>query len=247
MIQRINILNQIGRFTELQFDAGEQGNFAKLNVINAKNATGKSTLCDVLRSMTTGQAAYLLGRKRLNATTNPEIVVALAGGPPTQTVRFQNDTWQNLEATPNVQVFDERFVADNVLVGHHINVDQRRNLYGFVIGAQGIALRQAVDMAEAALARSTQTINSSRGALQRLIPEGRTIETFKPLPVVEEVDHEIQKAANALERAAHIRTANPFHNPQMTRDQLKQLEDDFWAADNLRFKSRGNQDIHAFR
>ena len=44
MIRRINILRQVGRFTELRSDTGEPGNFAKLHVVYAHNATGDDHL-----------------------------------------------------------------------------------------------------------------------------------------------------------------------------------------------------------
>ncbi|MFZ4524912.1 MAG: hypothetical protein ACOYOE_05010 [Chlorobium sp.] len=134
MIKRFNTLKRIGRFTELSCSGGLENDFAKLNVIYASNACGKSTLCDVFRSMTTGDKAYIMGRKRLDATADPEIVVALEGSTPPQTVRFQNGAWQNRDACPSIHIYDDRFVAENVLIGHHINLDQRRNLYGLVIG-----------------------------------------------------------------------------------------------------------------
>ena len=105
MIKKINILKHVGRFAEFRCDDGERGNFAKLNVVYAKNASGKSTLCDVLRSMSTGESAYLDGRKRLNATTDPKIVVTLEGGPTSQTVRFQNGTWHNSKFAPKIHRF----------------------------------------------------------------------------------------------------------------------------------------------
>ena len=162
MIKRINRLLRTGRFIQLASERGEQGDFSKFNVIYADNASGKSTLCDVLRSMSTGEATYVMGRKRLDATADPEIVIAISALPQPQTIRFQAGVWQNVEASPSIHIYDDRFVAENVLVGHHINVDQRRNLYGLIIGAQAIALKEAVDQAEHNLNSASTAVRTWR-------------------------------------------------------------------------------------
>ena len=69
-----------------------------------------------------------------------------------------------------IHVYDDRFVAENVFIGHHISVDQRRNLYGLVIGDQAIALKQAVDTAEQQLSNATTAFNTAQSASPGLYP-----------------------------------------------------------------------------
>jgi wobble nucleotide-excising tRNase len=206
MIKRINTLKRVGRFIELRSSHGAEHDFADLNVIFASNASGKSTLCDVLRSMTSGEPAYVVGRKRLDAGNDPEIVVTLEGANPPQVVRFQNGAWTSSAATPTIHIYDDRFVAENVLVGHHINVDQRRNLYGLVIGAQGIALKQAVDDAEVSLTAASSVSKNAETALKNLIPQGQNIETFRNVSEIPEVDQQISSAKDALASAAQTQS-----------------------------------------
>jgi hypothetical protein len=87
-----------------------------------------------------------------------------------QTVRFQNGQWHERDMCPPIHVYDDRFVADNVFIGHHISVDQRRNLYGLVIGDQAIALKQAVDTAEGQLSSATNALSTAQSNLNGLIP-----------------------------------------------------------------------------
>lgn len=219
MIKRINTLKRVGRFIELQSAAGADHDFAELNVVFASNAAGKSTLCDVLRSMTSGEAAYVVGRKRLGAGNDPEIVVSLDGANPPQVVRFQNGAWANGAASPKIHVYDDRFVAENVLVGHHINVDQRRNLYGLVIGDQGIALKQAVDAAEAQLTTAGHNARDAEATLRGLLPQGQSIEPFRTLPEVADVDQQITTAKEALSSAAQTKSkADAIRQRQSLRD-----------------------------
>jgi len=206
MIKRINTLKRVGRFIELHSAPGADHDFVELNVVFASNAAGKSTLCDVLRSMTSGEAAYVVGRKRLDAGNDPEIVVSLDGAIPAQVIRFQNGAWANGAASPKIHVYDDRFVAENVLVGHHINVDQRRNLYGLVIGARGIALKQAVDVAEAQLAATGHNTRDAEATLRGLLPQRQSIESFRTLPMVADVDQEITSGKEALASATQTKS-----------------------------------------
>jgi wobble nucleotide-excising tRNase len=206
MIKRINTLKRVGRFIELHSAAGADHDFAELNVVFASNAAGKSTLCDVLRSMTSGEAAYVVGRRRLDAGNDPEVVVSLDGTTPPQIVRFHNGAWANGAACPKIHVYDDRFVAENVLVGHHINVDQRRNLYGLVIGARGIALKQAVDDAEAQLTAAGNNAREAEATLRGLLPQGHSIDSLRPLPEVADVDQQITAAKATLVSAIQTKS-----------------------------------------
>ncbi|NTU58609.1 MAG: AAA family ATPase [Chlorobiaceae bacterium] len=217
MIKRINVLKRVGRFTSLNPTQGHEGDFSKLNVIYANNACGKSTLCDVLRSLGTGNPAYIIGRQRFGSTEQPEIIITCDGtGGPT-TVRFQRGIWLNRGTCPPIYIYDDRFVSENVIIGHHINVDQRRNLYGLVIGDQAISLQQAVDNAEQSLTNSTASFTSARDNLTLLLPAGYTIEPFRSLAQIQGVDSqietvtgEIRTAEQTIAKADSIRARRPI-------------------------------------
>src|SRR5678815_4707059 len=81
MIRRITKLKNIGLFAELRSRGGNQNEFTKLNVIYALNACGKTTLCDVFRSLGTGNPDYIHGRKRFRSTNAIEIEFLLDGSP----------------------------------------------------------------------------------------------------------------------------------------------------------------------
>jgi wobble nucleotide-excising tRNase len=198
MIKRIKVLKGVGRFSALNPTRGTEGDFSSLNVIYANNACGKSTLCDVFRSLDIGNPAYVIGRKRLGSDVQPEIVVLLEGG---QVIRFQDAQWHERDNCPPIHVYDDRFVAENVFIGHHISVDQRRNLYGLVIGDQAITLKQAVDTAEQQLSNATTMLNTAQSSLTRLIPTGYTIDSFRNHASVDDVDTKIAEATSDLRTA----------------------------------------------
>ena len=198
MIKRIKTLKHVGKFVTLKCDRGDPGDFSKLNIIFAKNASGKSTLCDVLRSMTTAEPAYLLGRKRITATGDPEIVVALSSPSSSKPIQFRNGVWSNLDDCPAIHIYDERFVAENVLVGHHIDVNQRRNLYGLVIGDRAIALKRDVDTADQELKAATTAVQMANTKLTAMLPKDCTVESFRTVAEVDDVDQQIEATKKQL-------------------------------------------------
>ncbi|MCP9834191.1 MULTISPECIES: hypothetical protein [unclassified Cyanobium] len=203
MIRRINTLKNVGRFADLRSLSGNQHEFTRVNVIYAPNACGKTTLCDVFRSLGTGNKDFILGRKRFGSTAAIEIEILLHGSPTPRAV-FAQDRWRFQPAGSSVQkilVYDDRFVADNVLVGRSIAVEQRRNLYGLALGARGQLLKAAVDTAEQELSAATNMLNTARAALTQLLPAGFTIDTFRPLVRDDAIDQLIQAATAELEAA----------------------------------------------
>lgn len=203
MIKRINKLKNVGRFIDLKSESGTQGDFSKLNVIYAQNATGKSTICDVLRSLSTGQPEYVTGRKRFGSNTDIEVEVLLHGTPTPKAV-LSNGRWLMDSAgiyTPLIMIYDERFVTENVLVGQQVSVEQKRNLYGLVIGTQGLVLKQQVDVAEQELNNATLALNNAKATLNSLIPAGWSIETFRALPKDDSIDQSIREINDELDSA----------------------------------------------
>lgn len=204
MIRRINTLENIGRFRQLHSATGSEGDFAQFNVIYALNASGKSTLCDLMRSLGTGQAAYILGRARFGATAPPHAVIAIGDPGANHLAIFQQHTWQRRDAVPQIHVFDERFVVENVLVGHHIGIDQRRNLFGLVIGEAAIELHEAVERANERLRTATETEQAAKAELARHMWGQETPDSFREIPAVEDAEDELARAEQELERARRV-------------------------------------------
>lgn len=197
------MLKGVGRFTELKSAGGTEGDFSNLNVIYGINACGKSTLCDVFRSLNTGNPAYIIGRRRIGLDIMPEVVVSWEEGKAT---RLQDGQWHERDNCPTIYVYDDRFVAENVFIGHHISVDQRRNLYGLVIGDQAITLKQSVDEAEQQLSNTTAEVKDAQSNLKRLIPSGYTIDSFRDIAYVDDVDEKIAEVTSELKLAEQTKT-----------------------------------------
>ena len=194
----------------------------KLTVIYAENGRGKTTLSAILRSLGSGDPVPITERKRLNATQAPHIVMQPTTGP---AINFQNDAWT--QTIPNLAVFDDVFVDENVYSGLSVEAGHRQNLHELILGAQGVTLGKAfqalVDRIEdhnkALRAKADAIPASARGALDA--------EAFCALEARPAVADEIQAAERLLAAAREqdaIRGAAPFETFDLPPFDLDALE-----------------------
>jgi wobble nucleotide-excising tRNase len=201
MLRRVIAIKNVGRFRNSA--ATPNPALAKHTFIFAGNGFGKTTLCTVMRSVQSGDAAPVHGRRTLGATTAPEIDLLFADG----TRRLQNGSWS--ATAPKISIFDGVFVAANVHSGAVVDVAHRRNLYRVIVGAEGVGLaEQEQALAEEARAKQAELTAAER-AVQALVPSGIALGNFLDLPADPGIDAKIdaqRQTLNALKQAETIRT-----------------------------------------
>lgn len=145
MITSFSLLRNVGRFDNV--GSGAALTFAKVTVIYAENARGKTTLSAVLRSLASGKPSLVLERKRLGSKHPPHVVINLGAK---GNAIFQNGAWT--QTAPELAIFDDTFVAENVFSGVEVGPSHRQNLHELIIGSQGVVLnaelRKLVDAIE---------------------------------------------------------------------------------------------------
>lgn len=194
MIKKIIELKNVGCFEHLRAASGNEGDFAKVNIVYASNACGKTTLCDVFRSVQTRNPAYVMGRKRIGGSADPTIKIQLEDN---GIVEFCNRQWGGVSTCPTIHVFDQRFVTDNVFVGGQIGTEQRHNIYNLALGETALRLNQEVESAGAKLAEATTTATQCETILSGLISPC-DIETFRSIEKVDDVDTKITALASRI-------------------------------------------------
>lgn len=200
MIQKIIRIKNVGRLA----DCTPRGDvaFRRLNVILAPNGRGKTTLCDILRSLQSGQSDYIVGRKTLGCTGDPEIELRLEN----TNARYAAGQWDQTE--PNILIFGSEFIDQNVYTGNAVSHEQKRNLYRVVIGDGNVVLARAVDDLDRQIRDAQQDINEKQLALTQLLPKGMDLKTFLALAEQSDLDEKIAKISKelrALERADQIK------------------------------------------
>ena len=114
MLKKIVAIKNVGRFRNSA--AAGVPEFAKHSFIFGANGHGKTTICAILRSVKTGEASHVVGRKTLGVTDAASIELLTNSG----MVKFTGTAWD--AAKPDIAIFDSTFVSDNVHSGDIVAV-----------------------------------------------------------------------------------------------------------------------------
>lgn len=200
MLKKVIAIKNVGKFRNSAAAGNPQ--LTKYVLVLGANGFGKTTMCSVLRSLQTGDASHLIGRKTLGATEGISVEFLLGNG----RAAFDGANWNT--TMPQLAIFDGAFVAHNVYSGEAVDINQKRNLYRIIIGQEGVALVEE----EARLASESRTrandVTSAQKAIQTHLPAGMKLDQFLALPEDAEIDGKIteqEHLVEAVRRASSIK------------------------------------------
>jgi wobble nucleotide-excising tRNase len=130
MLKKINFIQNIGRFETAK--SMQNAGFGPCTLIFGENGWGKSTLTDILRSLTTDNPAIIVGRTTLATNSPPRAVLHFDN----QNAVFRNGSWGGIR--PSIAIYDSTFVNENVFSGDMVSSDHLKAQYGLVVGEEGI-------------------------------------------------------------------------------------------------------------
>lgn len=200
MLKKIVAIRNVGRFRNSAAPGNPQ--LLRHTFILGANGYGKTTLCAVLRSLRTGDASIILGRKTLGTDEAPAVELLLDATP----YRFDGAAWS--AAHPAIAIFDDVFVAENVHSGEVVELDHKRNLYRVIIGEDGVRLSEEDAKLAADSRTKTGEISAAARAIQPHVPGGMKLETFITLPATAEIDAHItgqERTVAAIRQAGAIK------------------------------------------
>lgn len=194
MVRTFNLLRNVGKFDNVA--AGAQLPFSRLTVIYAENARGKTTLAAILRSLATGQSELVAERARLGAQHPPHVVVDTGTGAPAV---FNNGAWSR--TSPDIVIYDDTFVAENVCSGIEVGATHRQNLHELIVGAQGIALTRALQAEVERIEIHNREIRDRESAIPAQARGDFSIDAFCQLAQVPELPRLLAEAERRLAAA----------------------------------------------
>jgi len=147
MLKRIQSIRSVGCFINAQCAPIQ---FEPLTFIYAENCYGKSTLCDILRSLEEHNAEYIRSRKSVPNPPHQKQRVQLTVSIPDQDnetlLTFgEADGW--VPSLPNdlrILVFDTEFIHRNVFTGLSIERKNHENITRFVFGEASVRVAQEI-------------------------------------------------------------------------------------------------------
>lgn len=193
MLKKIIAIKNVGCFHNSAASGNPQ--LAKHTFIVGANGFGKTTICAVLRSLQTGKAAHVVGRKTLGVSDPQNIELLLATG----LVRFDGMAWT--APYPSISIFDGVFVSENIHSGEVVEIDHKRSLYRVIIGDDGVNLAEQDSTLAAASRTKTGEIATAAKAIEPHLPQGMYVEAFIALPAVADIDQKIINQTRTVEAA----------------------------------------------
>lgn len=223
MISKFQLIRNIGIFDSVQ--GSQETKLAKLTLIYAENARGKTTLSAILNSLKTGNPYPIMERARLGSSHLPHVIIEQTGSAPSAI--FQNNSWTS--DIPNMLIFDDMFIDQNVSSGLKVDAGHRQNLHEVVVGAQGVDLARKLDK----LAVKIDNHNAELRRKGDLIPRetiGRlTVDEFcelKDQPKIDEAIMAEERRYNAFKNAEEVRAKSFFSDiplPSIEEDNINEI------------------------
>jgi wobble nucleotide-excising tRNase len=207
MIKSFKLLRNIGQFDSVA--SGANISLARLALVYAENGRGKTTLAAILRSLATGDPLPIQERRRLPPQNPPHAVLDFDSGHPSAV--FQNGGWN--ATLPNIKIFDDVFVDQNVSSGLEIGPEHRQSLHELILGAQGVTLNQRLQQLVARVEEHNIALRTKGGAIPASERGTLSVDNFCALPPRADIDAAIQAAERNLGAARErdsIRNAASF-------------------------------------
>lgn len=221
MIETLRLLRNVGQFDSV--DSAATIPLNRLTLIYAENGRGKTTLAAVLRSLATGDPIPIIERRRLAAQHAPHVVIECDGGPPA--AMFRDGAWNR--QLPNVVIFDDTFVNENVYSGLAVEAAHRQNLHELILGARGVALNARLQPLVADIEEHNVTLRSKAALIPSAERGGLSVEEFCSLTQRADIDDAIRATERGLSAAREqdpVRNAPPFDRLSLPAFDLADIE-----------------------
>jgi wobble nucleotide-excising tRNase len=194
MISRFTIIKGIGRFQDCKNLGGRQ--FSENTIIFGQNTGGKSTLTDILWSFKTGDPAFIEGRKTFGFTGSQQVELFDQVNTP---FRFPSADWNN--GFDNIEIFDTKYIYENIFEDNEISFDQQKNLQRIIIGAQGKKLTEEINSLQEEFNELTKKKTSKTNEFNQEFKREISVNDFRKLSKYDDVDEKIKQVQATIETA----------------------------------------------
>jgi wobble nucleotide-excising tRNase len=208
MLTKFKVLKSVGQFDQVKEGDG-LAPFTRMTLGYAENGRGKTTLSAILRSLGTGDAVLILERERLGAKEPPTVVLESTDN--ATPAAFQGGRWNR--TLPEIAVFDDTFVDQNICSGLVVESGHRQKLHEFILGAQGVGLNAALQTAVERIEEHNRELRVRSDAVPAAPRGNLSIDDFCALPMLPNIDAEIldtERALGAAKDQDSVRDAQLF-------------------------------------
>ena len=206
MIKKIKTIKNVGKFKHFS-ETDDAISFGKNTFIFAKNTQGKSTLGAILKSLTTNNPDYIVGRKTFNSTVQ------------NVAIEIDSDYVFNTAWNKNykIKIFDSDYILENVYSNDLINEDKQERIASLILGEKGKELEKAWQDARLAISVNAQREREISAIYSSTFD--KTVEDFSDflkLKDKKDISNEIKSAKNKLDS---------FNNQEEISSVLQDISD----------------------
>lgn len=192
MISKIEIKG-VGRYHNSMM---EKESFSEKTLIYGANTSGKSTLTDIFWSFKTGNPHIIEGRKTFGYRGEQQVQIIDDKG---TVSRFPGTEWA--KGCSYIEIFDSRFINDNIFEGEAITFDHQKKLNQVVIGARGMALNQQINELQAELNNFTAQKMAKSKLFSNTFKRDITLDDFIKLPRIKDAEEQLKEMRSTIETA----------------------------------------------
>ncbi len=228
MITNINCIKNVGKFENCNSGSIT---FTDKGLIFGKNMNGKSTLTSIFSSLKESNNDLIIGRKTFGKNQDQEIIIKISG----DTFIFKNNSWnKNYE---NLEIFDTKFISENICNTEEICFEQQKNLNGVVLGQKG---RKLIIDIEILNENITELSNKKRDLTNNyfnpLLANKLFPEEFMKLENIENLDKKIKEQIKLIEQNKNKNKIVEKTKDSFFKLNLQQFEELFTKKININFK-----------
>ena len=208
-LEKIIDIQKVGCFERLHVPGSVR--FSKVTLIFGENGWGKSTIADILRSLTTDNPRILSGRETLASAGEQKVILLVDG----KQAKFESECWQGV--CPKVAVYDQIFVNENVFSGDTVSHDHLKRQYGLVVGEKGVRLTREIIALDSEVSNVNATVKRTGQALQRAMTTlglKLTVDQFCALEQSQDIDALIAAKVQEVARVSRVDEINRAALPE---------------------------------
>lgn len=211
MLKEIKFIQGIGRFETAK--SLQSAGLGPCTLLFGENGWGKSTVADILRSLTTSNPAILAGRATLAPDAPPKAILRIG----TQNAVFENGSWTG--PRPRITIYDSVFINDNVYSGDVVSAEHLKNQYGLVVGEEGVQRVRRIVELDGENRDNNKAISEAESELKATIrsiaPPAMQLEDFLSLEVRADIDVAIAAQEAKVQRVRRAKELKAAPEPTL--------------------------------
>ena len=229
-ITRIKQINNIGTYKN---SGNERINLKPFTFIYAANTYGKTTFCDIMRSLKTNDISYINNRRRIGIKDSEKCLVSLTID--NDNIDYDGEKWivpvgNNIRNY--LEIFDISFVNENVFTNFKIEHKNKESFTSFILGERGVELAKTLAYLEQTLSDKEQEFKENKAKLDKKlkdiafddIKKQKYNDNFKDTEcLLISVAEEIKKLSNQLSEIDKIKSIKKIDSINVDQSKLREL------------------------